>query len=113
MVESGKSESEEEARPVKKRKRKATVSGKLSVLVMWMNAFNFLLNKSGVLCLFLPDTVEGFNVFKPSKSPAPGIQQNDHEKNELSQTKKELNRQIEVVFLLIVTGSGHICFYFT
>lgn len=46
LVESGKSEGEEETRPVKKRKRKGTVSGKLSVLVVWMNAFNFLLKKA-------------------------------------------------------------------
>ncbi|KAJ9694507.1 hypothetical protein PVL29_010141 [Vitis rotundifolia] len=80
LVESGKSEAEEGARPVKKRKRKATVA----------------------------DPVEGFNVFKTSKSSAQGIQQNDQEKSELSQAKKELNRQIEKDALLRKKHNIHI-----
>lgn len=112
MVESGKSEAEEGARPVKKRKRKATVAGKLSVLVVRGKVVNFLLNKCVLLYLFGSDPVEGFNVFKTSKSSPQGIQQNGQEKSELSQTKKELNRQIEVVVIFIIIGSGHICFYF-
>ncbi|RVW98853.1 DEAD-box ATP-dependent RNA helicase 57 [Vitis vinifera] len=80
LVESGKSEAEEGARPVKKRKRKATVA----------------------------DPVEGFNVFKASKSSAQGIQQNDQEKSELSQAKKELNRQIERDALLRKKHNIHI-----
>lgn len=65
-----------------------------------------------VILVFGSDPVEGFNVFKTSKSSAQGIQQNDQEKSELSQAKKELNRQIEVVVIFIIIGSGHICFYF-
>lgn len=64
----------------------------LNFSICWFFCFTlFVLEK---------ETVEGFNVFKSSKQLAPAV---DKEKEKVedgpSKAKKELNKQIEVLFL--------------
>lgn len=102
-------ESEEEEKVTskkRKRKGKAMVSGKIlgrSFVFFNHEWRDWTWCKFGVdLFVMTLDAVEGFTVFKSSKKLEAVIEPNEEAEDGVSQQKKKLNKQIEVITMSII-----------